>query len=223
MRRNDQTQVSGGDQQVIPYEMISLQSLGAHMLFGGIDQATAFETCEFIIKANILQAAEQPITLLINSEGGHVNDGFAIIDVMETSRLPVQTVGTGLIASMALLILSAGHKGTRTITKNTEILAHQWWGGMEGKFHELMAVTNEHIRLKGLFVEHFIRHSTMNEKQINDVLFAPSDRWLTPQECKRYGLVDRVTDYLDIPEIKKSPVRRSKPAGPQVPRLKPVK
>lgn len=220
MRRNDPTQVAGGDQQVIPYEMISLQSLGAFMLFGGIDQHTAYETCEFIIKANILQAAEHPLTLLINSEGGHVNDGFAIIDVMETSRLPVQTVGTGLIASMALLILTAGHKGTRTLTKNTEIMAHQWMGGMEGKFHELMAVTNEHIRLKGLFVEHFIRHSNMNEKQINDILFAPSDRWLTPQECKKYGLVDRVTDFLDIPDVKKTNVRRSKPAVDPAPQVK---
>jgi len=192
--------------------MISLQSLGAFMLFGGVDQNTAYEACEFIIKANVLQATDQPLTFLINSEGGNVNDGFAIIDVMETSRLPVQTVGTGLIASMALLILSAGHKGTRTITKNTEIMAHQWMGAMEGKFHELMAVTNEHIRLKALFVEHFKRHSNMDEKQINDVLFAPSDRWLTPQECKKFGLVDRVTDYLDIPKIKN--VLRSTPSTP---------
>jgi ATP-dependent Clp protease protease subunit len=190
--------------------MISLQSLGAYMLFGGVDQGTAYEACEFIIKANMLQATENPLTFIINSEGGHVNDGFAIIDVMETSRLPVQTVGTGLIASMALLILAAGHKGTRTITKNTEIMAHQWMGGMEGKFHELMAVTNEHIRLKSLFVDHFLRHSNMNEKQINDVLFAPSDRWLSPAECKKFGLCDRVTDYLDIPQIPKVPrVRKS--------------
>lgn len=206
------------EQLSVPYEMISLQSLGAFMLFGGLDQHTAYEACEFIIKANMLQASDQPLTFFINSEGGNVNDGFAIIDVMETSRLPVQTVGTGLIASMALLILAAGNKGTRTITKNTEIMAHQWMGGMEGKFHELMAVTNEHIRLKGLFVEHFIRHSIMNEKQINDVLFAPSDRWLTPAECKKFGLVDKVSDYLDIPKIKSG--SRSAPAIPTKPRLK---
>lgn len=196
--RKDQS-LSGVEQEgIVPYEMITLQSLGAYMLFGGVNEVTAYETCEFIIKANLLQV-NQPLTLLINSEGGHVNDGFAIIDVMETSRLPVQTVGSGLIASMALLILSTGHKGTRTLTKNTEIMAHQWYGGMEGKFHELMAVSNEHIRLKQLFVNHFKRHSHMTEKQINDVLFAPSDRWLTPAECKKYGLVDRVTEYMDVP------------------------
>jgi ATP-dependent Clp protease protease subunit len=198
----------------IPYEMISLPSLGAYMLFGAVDQDTAYEACEFIIKANMLQSTDNPLTFLINSEGGHVNDGFAIIDVMDTSRLPVQTVGTGLIASMALLILAAGHKGTRTITKNTEIMAHQWIGGMEGKFHELMAVTNEHIRVKALFIQHFLRHSSMNEKQINDVLFAPSDRWLTPQECKKFGLCDHVTQFLDIPEI-----RRASPKRPAVKKI----
>ena len=220
MRKTDLTSAPAGDSMSIPYEMISLQSLGAYMLFGGIDQNTSYEACEFIIKANMLQDTDTPLTFFINSEGGHVNDGFAIIDVMETSRLPIQTVGTGMIASMALLILSAGAKGTRTITKNTEIMAHQWEGGMVGKFHELMAVTNEHIRLKQMFVGHFLRHSTMNEKQINDVLFAPSDRWLTPAECKKFGLCDRVTEYLDIPEMKaqraaaspKVPVKQSRPA-----------
>lgn len=215
MRKDPSQNNHTGEQSVIPYEMISMQSLGAYMLFGGIDQHVSADACEFIIKANILQASDGPLTFLINSEGGHVNDGFAIIDVMETSRLPVQTVGTGLIASMALLILAAGSKGTRTLTKNTEIMAHQWMGGMEGKFHELMAVTSEHLRLKQLFVDHFMRHSTMSEKQINDVLFSPSDRWLTPKECLKYGLIDRVTDYLDIPESKKFKIKKDKAAEPK--------
>jgi len=200
----------------IPYEMITLQSLGAYMLFGGIDQQTSYETCEFIIKANLLQQSRNPLNLIINSEGGHVTDGFAIIDVMETSRLPVQTIGTGMIASMALLILSAGSKGNRVITKNTEIMAHQWYGGMEGKFHELMAVTNEHLRLKETFITHFKRHSKMNEKQIVDILFSPSDRWLTPQECKKYGLCDKVTEFIEIQDpVKPKRVRSSRRSGPE--------
>ena len=199
----------------IPYEMITLQSLGAYMLFGGIDQQTSYETCEFIIKANLIQQSRNPLNLIINSEGGHVTDGFAIIDVMETSRLPVQTIGTGMIASMALLTLSAGSKGNRVITKNTEIMAHQWYGGMEGKFHELMAVTNEHLRLKETFITHFKRHSKMNEKQIVDILFSPSDRWLTPQECKKYGLCDKVTEFIEIQDpVKPKRVRTSRRSAP---------
>lgn len=221
MRRNDSMMPGMGEEMSsIPYEMISLESLGSFMLFGGIDCSTSFAACEFIIKANMLQQSNNPLTFLINSPGGDVNDGFAIIDLMETSRLPIQTIGTGVIASMGLLILSAGAKGSRVITKNTQVMAHQWMSGVEGKFHELMAVTNEHLRLKQMFIEHFKRHSTMSEKQINDILFSPSDRWLTPQECKKYGLVDRVTEYFEVPEgpiiakkkiVKKSTPRAAKP------------
>lgn len=206
MRRTDS--MPGQDEMSIPYEMISLESLGSFMLFGAIDDNTAFSTCEFIIKANMLQPNSNPLTLIINSPGGGVNDGFAIIDTMETSRLPIQTVGTGVIASMGLLILSAGTKGSRVLTKNTQVMAHQWWSGMEGKFHELMAVTTEHLRLKQMFVDHFMRHSTMSEKQVNDILFSPSDRWLTPQECKKYGLVDHITDHLEVPQ--RTPARVKK-------------
>jgi ATP-dependent Clp protease protease subunit len=194
----------------VPYELITLQNLGAHMLFGEINQVSALQTCEFIIKANMLRASSSPLTLLVNSEGGSVNDGFAIIDIMETSRLPIQTVGTGLIASMGLLISTAGHKGTRTITKNTEIMAHQFIGGVYGKHHELMAVQHEHLRLEQLFIKHFVRHSNMTEKQIKDILFSPSDRWLSPDEAKKYGLCDRVTEFLDIPDEKPKAKRPSR-------------
>lgn len=193
-----------------PYEMISLQTLGTFMLFGEINQASAMDACEFIIKANLLHDDGSPLTMLIHSEGGCVNSGFSIIDVMDTSRLPVQTVGTGLIASMALLVLSAGHKGTRTITKNTQIMAHQWASSVEGKYHELVAVSEEHKRLRRLFVDHFRRHSSMSEKQINDVLFSPSDRWLTPQECKRYGLVDKISEFLEPAPISAKSAARAR-------------
>ena len=166
----------------------------------------------------MLQLNNDPLTFLINSPGGDVNDGFAIIDIMETSRVPIHTIGTGLIASMGLLILSAGEKGKRVLTKNTQVMAHQWMSGVEGKFHELMAVTNEHMRLKQMFINHVLRHSNMTEKQINDVLFSPSDRWLTPQECKKFGLVDHVTEFLEVPRpprAKEEVVAKARAAKPK--------
>lgn len=202
MQRAESGPAGAASEVGLPYDMISLESLGTFMLFGPIDGGTAFTTCDFVIKANMLQMNNDPLTFLINSPGGDVNDGFAIIDIMETSRLPIRTIGTGLIASMGLLILSAGEKGSRVLTKNTQIMAHQWMSGIEGKFHELMAVTNEHMRLKQMFINHFLRHSNMTEKQINDVLFSPSDRWLTPAECLKYGLVDHVTEFLEVPKAK---------------------
>lgn len=75
-------------------------------------------------------------------------------------------------------------------------MAHQFSDGMQGKFHELMASFKADLYLKQLFMSHFKRHSTMTDKQIEEVVFGPSDRWLTPTECKKYGMVDHIVDEL---------------------------
>lgn len=174
------------------YDDSSLESLGCHMFFGDVDSETSYNACEFILKSNILQQTLDPITIFLNSVGGECSEGFAVIDLMNTSRIPVATVGIGNIMSMGVLLLSAGTPGHRTITKNTEVMAHQFAGYFEGKQHELIAVQHAYKLLEQKFIKHFLRHSNMSEKQIRDVLFAPSDRYLTPAECKKFGLVDRV-------------------------------
>lgn len=200
----------------IPYDMISLESLGAFMLFGPIDREASHATCSFLIKENLLNDDPEGLTMFINSEGGSVTDGFAIIDVMETSKMPITTVGMGLIASMGLLIFTAGHKGTRTLCKGTEVMAHQFWAAMEGKQHELVAAHAAQVRLERQFIDHYLRHSKMSEKQIKDILFGPTDRYLTPAECVKYGLADLVTETHDAPQTKRQ--RRVKEATP-VPKI----
>jgi ATP-dependent protease ClpP protease subunit len=109
--------------------------------------------------------------------------------------------------SMGVLLLSGGAKGMRSLTKNAEVMAHQFAGYFAGKQHELIATQNAYKLLEAKFVQHFLRHSTMTERQIRDVLFAPSDRYLTPNECKKYGLVDRVVEYFDTPQVPPKPKR----------------
>jgi ATP-dependent protease ClpP protease subunit len=62
-----------------------------------------------------------------------------------------------------------------------------------------MASMKAHLRLEHQFIEHFKRHSAMTEQQIRDIMFAPSDRWLSPTECKKLGLVDVIVDELPEP------------------------
>lgn len=180
------------------YDMFSLESMGCHLFWSEVDADSSRAACEFIIKSNLLRQHD-PITMLINSVGGECGEGFAVIDLMDTSRIPISTVGTGSIMSMGLLLVSAGTHGLRSLTKNTEIMAHQFSGYFSGKQHELIATQTAYTLLEAKFVKHFERHSTMSEKQIRDVLFSPSDRYLTPQECKSFGLVDRIVDYFDQP------------------------
>lgn len=187
------------DNEKIDFNDISLESLGSHMFFGYVDEDSVKDAISFILKANIMFKDDRDVTLYLNTNGGNCYDGFALIDVMDVSRLPVRTVGMGNIMSMGVLLLCAGAKGKRIMTKNTQVMAHQFYGGIEGKFHELVSAYKAELYLEQQFIMHFSKHTDMTEKQIKDVMFGPSDRWLSPSECKRYGLVDHVID--ELPEV----------------------
>lgn len=182
-----------------PYDLNSLESMGCHMFFGAVDTETSRAACDFILKSNLLRSSPDPLTMFINTCGGECHEAFAVIDLMESSRLPIATVGTGTIMSMGVLLMSAGTKGLRTLTKNAEVMAHQFEGYMAGKQHELIAIQTAYGLLEARFIRHFLRHSRMSEKQIRDVLFSPSDRYLTPTECRRFGLCDQVVEHFDEP------------------------
>lgn len=193
-----------------PYDTFSLEALGVHQFFGEVDEDKSRAACEFILKSNILFKDRSTLTMVLNTVGGECAEGFAVIDVMQTSRIPVATVGIGNIMSMGVLLLSAGAKGYRTITHNTEVMAHQFAGYFHGKQHELIATQHAYKMLEDKFFKHFLRHSKMTEKQIRDVLFSPSDRYLSPNECLKYGLVDRIAEYAEA--VKPPSVRRKRAA-----------
>lgn len=179
----------------IDFNEISLESLGCHLIFGEVNEDSMKDAITFILKSNQLNHQDE-VTLFINSMGGNCTDGFALIDLMDISRLPVRTIASGSICSMGVLIACAGYKGRRVMTRNTEVMAHQFAWYSEGKYHELMSQHKAQEYLAHQFLQHFSRHSTMSTPQIKDVLFGPSDRWLTPQECKKFGLVDIIIDEL---------------------------
>ncbi len=202
------------DRSIKDFNDISIESLGAHVLFGQVDENSMREATIFILKANQIFKPSREITIFLNTLGGNCYDGFAFIDVMEISRNPIKTVGLGNIVSMGVLILAAGNKGSRIMTRNTQVMAHQFSGGTTGKFHEIMADYKAELYLKQQFIEHFKRHTKMTEKQIGDILFGPSDRWLSPKECKKYGLVDQIVDELpqfniELPSQLVQPARAS--------------
>ena len=184
------------DADFVDFTDISLESLGGHMVFGEIDSDISKAAAAFIIKGNYMFPKQEVLTIFLNTPGGSCSDAFALIDVMESSRMKISTVAVGLIASMGVLIACAGTKGNRVVTKNTEIMAHQFSTEMGGKLHELVAATEAMRQYESLFLRHFLKHSMMTEKQIRDVLFSPSDRWLTPAEFKKYGLCDHVVESL---------------------------
>ena len=172
----------------------TLESVGAYMLFDDIDQDSAKDLCEFIIKANYVFEKDQPLTILINSPGGGVYDGFGIIDLMESSKLVIQTVGIGMMASMASLIFTAGTKGKRIMSRNSFIMTHQFHQGVEGKYHEFVAQRAHEDDINERFIQHFVRHTKMSEKQVREILLGSSDKWISAKEALEYGICDAIKD-----------------------------
>src|SRR5208283_2044088 len=101
-----------------------LEDLVVYLLSGAIDTENVSDAIKYILTASLTKKHDH-LTLIINSYGGSVSDGFALIDVMTGSKVPIYTVGLGEIVSMGLLIFISGTRGHRVLTPNTYIMSHQ--------------------------------------------------------------------------------------------------
>ena len=158
-----------------------------------IDDDLARNVITWILEEN-LRTEDTPaaLKLIVNSSGGSVTAGFAIIDAMRGSAIPVHTVALGQIASMGLMVFMAGHRGTRLLTPNTSILSHQWAWGSRGKEHELIATTREFDLVSARIVSHYKKCTGLKEKAIRERLLPPHDVWLSAEEALALGVCDRV-------------------------------
>ncbi len=136
------------------------------------------------------EAPGKDISLYINSPGGDVFSGLAIIDTMRHISSPVSTICVGMAASMGALILAAGEKGKRYALENSEVMIHQPMGGAGGQASDI-AITAEHIlRVK----KKLTRMLADNTGQTYEKVEADKDRdyWMDSTEAKKYGLIDKV-------------------------------
>jgi ATP-dependent Clp protease protease subunit len=173
-------------------EQKGLEDYGIIFISGEIDQATAQSVCEKIIEMNVEQKADF-IQLILNSQGGLCSAGFAIIDMMDWSRLPVYTTGIGIVASMALAIFMAGDKGHRIVTPRTSILSHRFSAFSWGNHSELIAKRKEEDLMHRRLLDHYLRHTTLkNDQEVMEKLLRDVDTWLTAEEALELGIADAV-------------------------------
>jgi len=173
----------------------SLDDHGVFLFSGTVDDITCDDAIKFILEANLDKECKwDHITMLINSPGGYCSDGFALIDIMFGSRIPIHTVGLGMIASMGLQIFLSGKKGTRALTPNCMILSHQYTGGTYGKEHELIASQKEFGILSEIIMRHYKRTTGLTAEEIRQYLLPAEDMWLTAKEAKKLGICDIVKD-----------------------------
>ena len=147
-----------------------------------------------IVVAQLLHLAfEDPkkdIKLYINSPGGSVYDGLAIIDTMNYIEPDVQTIGIGLQASMGAMLLSAGAKGKRYVLPKSRIMIHQPSSGTQGKITDQEIALKEGIYLKQKLAEMLAKNTGKDVKQV--IKDMDRDNWMSAEEAKTYGLIDEV-------------------------------
>jgi len=170
---------------------------GIHLLMDEINNASCKPAIEWILKENFKQQKKSLLTLIVNSPGGCMASAFALIDVMSGSKIPIQTVGIGQIASCGFMIFIAGTDGRRILTPNTSVLSHQYSWGVFDKHHELISIRKEQDLTHHRIFDHYmkfinIKNKAQREKIINEVLLNKSDSWLTANEALDYGVCDEI-------------------------------
>lgn len=177
--------------------MADLTEKGIYLLSDSIDDKSVKDPINWIFTENLKKDSERKehLTLIINSYGGAVSSGFALIDTMMGSQIPVWTIGLGLIASCGLLIFMSGAKGHRIITENTEILTHQFAAGSYGKEHELLANMARHSHTADRIIGHYKKCTGLSKDTIRKELLPASDIWLTPKQALEYNLCDQVKEF----------------------------
>ncbi|ETB64053.1 TPA: ATP-dependent Clp endopeptidase proteolytic subunit ClpP [Candidatus Nomurabacteria bacterium] len=133
---------------------------------------------------------KKDISLYINSPGGSVTAGLAIIDTMNFIKSDVSTICVGIAASMGALILSSGQKGKRFTLPNSEVMIHQVMGGAEGQASDI-AINAKHIlRTKDTLNKILAQNTNKKMEQVEKD--SDRDYWMTSDEAKKYGIIDEI-------------------------------
>lgn len=158
-------------------------------LTGQID----FDTANIVIAQLLFLQSEDPkkdIKLYIDSQGGMVTAGLAIVDTMNHIKNNVSTVCVGMAASMAAVILSAGAKGKRFALPNAEVMIHQPSGGAEGQASDIEITAKHIIKTRDTTNKMLAKNTGQPLSKIEKDV--DRDFFMTAEEAKKYGIIDGV-------------------------------
>lgn len=130
------------------------------------------------------------IYMYINSPGGVITSGMAIVDTMNFIKSPVSTIATGMAASMASIILAEGEKGKRFALPHATVLIHQPLGGAQGQATEIQIAAEEILKTRKMINELLAKDSGQDIENIKRD--TERDHYMTAQEAKDYGLIDDI-------------------------------
>ncbi|MDB4984679.1 MAG: ATP-dependent Clp protease proteolytic subunit, ATP-dependent Clp protease, protease subunit [Patescibacteria group bacterium] len=134
--------------------------------------------------------SKKDITLYINSPGGVITAGMAIIDTMNFLKCDVSTICVGMAASMGAMILSEGAKGKRFVLPHSEVMIHQPLGGTEGQASDIAIVAEHILKNKAMLYKMLAKNTGKTLAQIEKD--ADRNYWMHGEEAVKYGIADKV-------------------------------
>ena len=154
-------------------------------------------SASLVVAQLLFLASEDPdkeISLYINSPGGSITDGMAIVDTINYIKCPVSTICVGMAASMGAVLLASGAKGKRFATPNAEILIHQPLisGGLSGQTTEIKIHADHMVRTREKLNKLLSERTGQSLETIERD--TERDNYMTAEEALKYGLIDGILD-----------------------------
>ncbi len=162
------------------------------LIFGGIDQKLAERVSAQLLYLD--HVSHDPIKLIINSPGGHVESGDTIHDLISFIESPVNVIGTGWVASAGTHIFLGAPKERRFCLPNTRFLIHQPAGGARGPAVDIAIAANEIIRMRERLAKIIAAATGTNIEKVREDI--ERDYWMTTEEAKAYGILGKVVTKI---------------------------
>jgi ATP-dependent Clp protease protease subunit len=146
------------------------------------------------------EGSNQPINLYINSPGGVIYSGLGVYDTMQYVEAPIATTCVGLAASMGSVLLAGGEAEQRACLPNSRVMMHQPMGGTQGQASDIEIQAKEMAWLKKRLYQILAHHT---DKSIDEIeKDADRNYWMSAEEAKEYGLVDKVLNQDNLDALK---------------------
>ena len=190
---DDDDKNEGGPDRGTSAMMMKFLDARTVLLFGGIDQKLAERVATQLLYLDHIN--QDPIKLIINSPGGHVESGDTIHDLVAFVRSPVMVVGTGWVASAGTHIFLGVPKERRFCLPNTRFLIHQPSGGAGGKASDIAIQAQEIIKMRERLARIIARETGQPYERV--IVDIDRDFWMSTEEATAYGILGTVVSRID--------------------------
>jgi len=189
-----ETPTSDSDRAFAAWDPVAARLLKARTIIisGAITQRLA-ERVTAQLLAMSADSADKPVTMILNSQGGHVEAGDTLHDIIRFVPAPVRMVGTGWVASAGALIFVSVPRERRFCLPNTRFLLHQPAGGMGGTASDIEIEAREILKMRDRLNRIFAHETGQPLSRIEDDTHR--NFWLAADEAKEYGIVGRIVGH----------------------------